>query len=161
MEGFRAGGGGFLASDSSESLWICANVSFGGTPEDVVGLADRGDGDCVLLGSEEPGLRAGDLFIVADVADFFTGGRFTVAGEAAFCSNIPIKDVVGGIGVVSKATSELFDEAILLTEGVLVMKVCGLLVSAFDTCDCPVGFGLTEADLEAANVAAMNEADLD
>jgi len=37
----------------------------------------------------------------ADVADLLAGGRLTVCDDAAFCSNIPIKDVVGGIGVVS------------------------------------------------------------
>jgi hypothetical protein len=78
-----------------------------------------------------------------------------------FCSNIPIKDVVGGIGVVSKAWSELsLDELTLLTEGDLAMKLAGLRSSADDRLF-PVGFGLTDADLEAARVAAMNEGDFD
>jgi hypothetical protein len=40
------------------------------------------------------------------------------------------------------------------------MKLAGLRSSADDLLF-PVGFGLTDADLEAARVAAMNEGDFD
>jgi hypothetical protein len=40
------------------------------------------------------------------------------------------------------------------------MKLAGLRSSADDRLF-PVGFGLTDADLEAARVAAMNEGDFD
>lgn len=100
IRGFGPAGGGFLASDSSESLCICAKVSFGGPPDDVVGLADRGEGDWALLRSE--GLFAAVVRNVPDVADLFTLARLASVGEA-FCSNLPINEVVGGIGVVSNA----------------------------------------------------------
>ena len=58
---------------------------------------------------------------VADVADLLTGGRLS-SDDAAFCSNNPIKDVVGGISRVSNGWSMLSLEELppLLTDGDLV-----------------------------------------
>jgi len=56
----------------------------------VTVLTGRGD---VERGA--PGER-----LVADVDNLLTGGRLS-CDDAAFCSNNPIKDVVGGIGRVS------------------------------------------------------------
>jgi len=81
-----------------------------------------------------------------------------VCDEAAFFSNIPIKDVVGGIDVVSNGWSILSLELPLLTDGDLGPRPDSL---SDHGCRCPVGFGLTEGDLDAASVAAMKEGDLD
>lgn len=68
-------------------------------------------------GDTERGARGDRL--VAEVADLLTGGRLRLRGDAAFFSNIPIKDVVGGIDVVSNGWSILSLEELppLLTDG--------------------------------------------
>jgi hypothetical protein len=57
--------------------------------------------------------------LVAEVADLLIGDRFRLCGDAAFFSNIPIKDVVGDIDVVSNGWSILSLEELppLLTDG--------------------------------------------
>lgn len=113
--------------------------------------ARAGDGDAICL-EASAGVAVADLLAV---------GRLTAVGDnAAFCSNIPIKDVVGGIGVVSRAWSELREVFILLTDGVRV-KLPGLLSFATDVSCWPVTLGLIDAEREVASVAAMKEADLD
>ncbi len=156
-EGFRPVGGGFRASGCSEALCMVANeglVAFTGGFRDLFVNGDgvrarAGDGDAICLG----------VFVA--VTDLLPVGCLTAVGaDAPFCSNIPIKDVVGGIGVVSKAWSELCEEFILLIDGVRV-KLPGLRSFAADVSCWPVTFGLIDAEREAASVAAMKEADLD
>lgn len=56
--------------------------------------------------------------LVAEVGNLLTGGRLS-SDDAAFCSNNPIKDVVGGIERVSNGWSMLSLEELppLLTDG--------------------------------------------
>lgn len=109
-------------------------------------LTGKGDTERAALGDR----------LVVDVADLFTGGRLKLCGAAAFCSNIPIKDVVGGIDEVSNGGSTLSRDELppLRTDGDLGPRPDDRSLYG---CLCPVGFGLTEADLEAAKVAAIKE----
>jgi hypothetical protein len=143
MEGFRAGGGGF------------GGLGLGKIGRAKEGLGDLISGleDLVIRGVGE-GVRARteDLFregsgdgggrTVVVVADLLRAGLFSVCG-AAFCSNMPIKDVVGGIELVSRTCSSLPLELKLLTEpgdrpGERLVKLDCFLRAAIDNCCCPV-----------------------
>jgi len=66
-------------------------------------MTERGDGVWSRAGiGDGEGCRKG-LFTEADVFDLVINGRFE---ELSVCSNIPIKDVVGGIDLVSNTGSE-------------------------------------------------------
>lgn len=100
-DGFRPVGGGFRGSDSPETLCIVAKVGFGDFTSGFRGLFASGDGVRFRVGAGLPLLL--DAFIGVAVSGLLAASCLTVDVEAAFCSNIPIKDVVGGIGVVSRA----------------------------------------------------------
>ena len=102
IEGFRPVGGGFRSSDSPETLCIVANVGFVDFTVGFRGLFASGDGVRFRMGDGDP-LILDDAFAGVAEAALLTAGRWTFDLDAAFCSNIPIKDVVGGIGVVSRA----------------------------------------------------------
>ena len=103
--------GGFAAergsggSSGSKFLAKVANRGFGDFISGFRGLGDiRGGGVRVRTGSGDFGRwDSADTFIEAAVADLLLAGLFIVCGDTAFCSKRPIRDVVGGIGVVSKA----------------------------------------------------------
>lgn len=98
-EGFLPVGGGFRGSDSPETLCIVARVGFGDFKGGFLGLFTSGEGVRCLMG---PGIIL-DAFGGVAVTGLLAACRLTTDGEDAFCSNMPIKDVVGGIGLVSKA----------------------------------------------------------
>ncbi len=100
-EGFRPVGGGFRSSDSPETLCIVAKVGFVDFTGGFRGLFANGDGVRFRMGDGDPLIL--DAFAGVAEAALLAAGRWTVDLDAAFCSNIPIKDVVGGIGVVSRA----------------------------------------------------------
>ncbi len=52
-------------------------------------------------------VRGWGLFTEADVLDLRNGRDSVVSAGAPVCSNMPIKDVVGGIGVISNRVSKL------------------------------------------------------
>lgn len=67
-------------------------------------LVMRGSGERDLGGMEDlldPDSGDGGGLIVVLVANLLSAGLFPVCG-AVFCSNMPIKDVVGGIELVSR-----------------------------------------------------------
>ena len=122
-EGFLAGGGGLMGS-------ICFGLGFGsiGRAKDgfgdlISGLEDlvikgTGDGERALADIDDlfkSGSAEAGGFTIALVADLLSAGLFPVCG-AAFCSNMPINDVVGGIELVSRTCSSLPLELKLLTE---------------------------------------------
>jgi hypothetical protein len=127
------------------------------------GLFDSGLGDLTLIGVTEAEcdtLACG--WIEAEVLNLLNG--FPGSDCPPFCSKIPIKLPVGGIGLVSKAWSKLaLEESPLRTLGDLEPYLGGIRISARDIgCfEGPVRFGDTDAEREAARFAAMNEVDLD
>jgi len=98
---------------------------------------------------------------VAVLAGFcFLGGK-TASVER---SNIPIRDVVGGIDVVSNTSSwpTCLETLWLLETDCDRPDVLDTLSSRRTGRDCsPVWFGLVGADLDAARLAAICEGDLD
>jgi hypothetical protein len=117
--GFAATGGVPGGSDCTGCLDTCVKVGLGDLISGFRGLAGIGDGVRVLAGRGEavrggPGGR-----LEADVADLFPGGCLKLGGDVAVCSNIPIKEVVGGIDVVSSGWSMLSLEELppLLADG--------------------------------------------
>ena len=101
IEGFRPVGGGFRGSDSPETLSMVARVGFVDFTGGFRVLFTSGDGVRSRIGAGLP------LFLYAPVgvavADPLGPSRLTTDVFPAFCSNMPIRDVVGGIGVVSRA----------------------------------------------------------
>ena len=137
----------------------------------ISGLEDfiiRGVGEGVRVRTEAllgAGPGDGGGCKVALVADLRRPGRFPVIGTA-FCSNMPTKDVVGGIELVSRTCSSLSLELTLLTDpgdlpGENLVKLEWFLSAAADKCCCPVWFGVTDADLDAASVAAIKDGECD
>ncbi len=84
-------------------------------------------------------------------------GRGSVVSDGAGCSNMPIKDVVGGIGVVSNSGSK--PDLALCDEGGLRSRPESVRTDLSTEADdwSPVRLGLIDADLEAARVAAIKE----
>jgi hypothetical protein len=125
--GFGATGGGLGGSQCTDCFDISVKVGFGDFISGFRGLAGTGDGVRALVGKgDAERCGPGDL-LEADVADLLAGGRLRVCGDAAFCSNIPIKDGVGGIDVVSNGWSKLsLEELPLLIDGDLGPRPDGL-----------------------------------
>jgi hypothetical protein len=162
-------GGGFWAlracfgvSDSWKVGGGWANTGFGETTCGFRDLEAKGEGVRALRGKGDLwGLGDIPPFFEAEVIDLLIGGRF--CGDAPVFSNISIKDIVGGIGVRSNACSELSLEELTLRAGdedLFARPAASLAIFAGDGCCCPVGFGLTDGDLEAARVAAIKDGDL-
>jgi hypothetical protein len=128
--GFAATDGGLGASECTTCLDTCANFGFGDLISGLRGFAGAGDGVTALTGKGETERGALRDCLVVGVADLLTCGRSRFWGDAAFCSNIPIKDVVGGIGEVSSGWSTLSREELppLLTDGDLGPRPDGLSV---------------------------------
>ena len=115
----------------------------------ISGLEDfviRGVGEGVrartedLLGGAGSGDRGG--LTVALVADLLRAGPFPVC-DTAFCSNMPIKEVVGGIELVSRTCSSLPLELKLRIElgdrpGERLVKLDCFRSAAADNCCWPV-----------------------
>jgi hypothetical protein len=108
--------------------------------EDLV-IRGTGDGERALAGIEDllkSGSAEGGGLTVALVADLLSAGFFPLCG-AAFFSNMPINDVVGGIELVSRTCSSLPLELKLLTEpelrpGLRLVKLDCFLSAAADNC---------------------------
>lgn len=105
--GLGATGGGLGGSECTDCLWTCAKVGFGDFISGFRGLAGTGDGIRALAGRGDKERCGPRERMEADVADLSVGSCLRVCVEATFCSNIPIKDVVGGIDVVSNGWSIL------------------------------------------------------
>jgi hypothetical protein len=114
----------------------------------ISGLEDfviRGVGEGVWARTEDlldAGSGDGSGLTVALVADLLRVGPFPVC-DAAFCSNMPIKEVVGGIELVSRTCSSLPLELKLLIElgdrpGERLVKLNCFRSAAADNCCWPV-----------------------
>jgi hypothetical protein len=99
--GFAATGGGLRGSDCIFCLDNCVKVGLGDLISGFWSLLGFGDGVKALVGRGDTARGGpGDRREVG-VIDLFMGALLRLCDDTAFCSNIPIKEVVGGIGLVS------------------------------------------------------------
>lgn len=98
--GFLPGGGGFCCANCSEAPRVVASGGFVDVTAICRGFCASGEGVRALDGRVETGLCT--ALGGASVDTLLICGRLTLVGDTSFCSNIPIKDVVGGMGVISK-----------------------------------------------------------
>jgi len=115
------------------------------------------------LGLKDLGGVGGRSFGLAASLCCGDGSLFLTGSVSPWFSNMDISDVVRGIGLVSTASTSIAEESTLFAPKLrrrLGIAPNGLWPAVGCGETCAVWFGVGEADLLAASVAAMKEVDL-